>query len=75
MTNSPKATRSSSAKRQAATASPQRRRTLQALGGLALALPGPILAQSSYPTKPVKWVLNFPPGGPSDLIARLLGER
>lgn len=29
----------------------------------------------AYPTKPLRWVAPFPPGGSSDLIARVLGQR
>ena len=52
------------------------RRTLVALlGSLALGAG----AQSAYPTKPIKLLLGFAPGGGSDIVARLiakpLGER
>lgn len=30
---------------------------------------------ASYPTKAIRWILPFPPGGPSDMLARLVGER
>jgi tripartite-type tricarboxylate transporter receptor subunit TctC len=28
-----------------------------------------------YPTRPVKWVVGYPPGGATDIIARLIGQR
>jgi tripartite-type tricarboxylate transporter receptor subunit TctC len=35
-----------------------------------------IAAQAeSYPTKPITLTIGFPPGGPSDTAARILGER
>jgi tripartite-type tricarboxylate transporter receptor subunit TctC len=34
----------------------------------------PAVAQTAWPTKPVKFVNNFPPGGPSDLIARSVAD-
>lgn len=35
----------------------------------------PVLAQGSYPDKPIKLVLAFPPGGPTDLVARVLAQK
>lgn len=37
------------------------------------ALAAPVLAQS-YPTRPIKLLVSYPPGGASDLIARLIAE-
>ena len=41
---------------------------------LSLGLAAPALAQS-FPTKPITVIVSFAAGGPSDVIARLLGEQ
>ena len=34
----------------------------------------PAAAQSDYPNKPIKWIVPYPPGGSTDLLARLMGQ-
>ncbi|MGZ5113603.1 MAG: Bug family tripartite tricarboxylate transporter substrate binding protein [Usitatibacter sp.] len=43
--------------------------------GLVAALAATAVPAQSYPTKPVKLIVTYPPGGSSDLMARILGQK
>lgn len=51
-----------------------RRRFLQMIASSA-ALPGMSRNASAvaYPSRPIRWIIGFPPGGGSDIVARIMG--
>jgi tripartite-type tricarboxylate transporter receptor subunit TctC len=55
---------------------PHRRQFLH-LAGVTAALPAMsrIAMAQAYPTRPVRVILGFPPGGGADIVARLVGQR
>src|SRR6201995_4521821 len=42
---------------------------------LCLVLASPAMAADEFPSKPIRLIVPFPPGGPNDLIARVVGQR
>ena len=42
--------------------------------GLTLLCPASAMAQD-FPNKPIRLIVPFPPGGPNDIIARVVGQR
>jgi tripartite-type tricarboxylate transporter receptor subunit TctC len=53
----------------------RRREVLASAAGLfAAAMPAAGWAQADYPNRPIKIIVPFPPGGPTDAATRLLGQ-
>ncbi|MBS0548116.1 MAG: tripartite tricarboxylate transporter substrate binding protein [Proteobacteria bacterium] len=52
-----------------------KKKFLALVGVLAMAVSGPALAQAGWPSKDIRFVNGFPPGGTSDIIGRVLAEQ
>src|SRR4051794_16808997 len=51
------------------------RKTIALAAGLAASLWMTVAALADYPTRPVSLVVAFTPGGPSNVLARVLGRK
>ena len=52
----------------------QRRTVLAATLALSAATAAPVFAQEAWPSKAVRFICNFPPGGPLDVLARAVAD-
>jgi tripartite-type tricarboxylate transporter receptor subunit TctC len=53
----------------------QRREFLQFIGATAAAvLVGDQARAQAYPARPVRWIVGYPPGGATDIVARIMGQ-
>jgi tripartite-type tricarboxylate transporter receptor subunit TctC len=53
---------------------PRRQFLRLAAGTAALPTVSPFAWALNYPTRPVRWIVGIAPGGPNDILARLLGQ-
>jgi tripartite-type tricarboxylate transporter receptor subunit TctC len=51
------------------------RRAILSLGAMPLTAALPSVAQANWPSRPIKGINPFPPGGPSDILGRLIGDK
>jgi len=51
-----------------------RRRFAALASASSLTAPGVSRAQTPWPSKPIRWIVNFPPAGAADILSRTLAE-
>jgi tripartite-type tricarboxylate transporter receptor subunit TctC len=53
----------------------RRREFITLLGGVAVILPAAAGAAEPFPTRPIRLIVPYPPGGGTDIVGRVLGEK
>ena len=54
---------------------PRRQFLHLAAGAAVLSAPSHIARTQAYPTRPVRIIVGYPPGGSADVVARLIGRQ
>src|SRR5690349_22515748 len=52
-----------------------RRQAMLGVGGGLMALAAPAAAQGAYPSRNIKMIVPYPPGGTTDLLGRLIADQ
>ena len=50
------------------------KKSIKTISYVVLAMTGCGALAQTYPSRPVRMIVGFPPGGPTDLVARLVGQ-
>jgi tripartite-type tricarboxylate transporter receptor subunit TctC len=53
---------------------PRRKFLHLAAGAAALSALPRIARAQAWPTRPVRWIVPYPAGGPTDIVARMMGQ-
>jgi tripartite-type tricarboxylate transporter receptor subunit TctC len=51
------------------------RRLLRSVLGMVAALAAGLSGAADYPNKPIRWIIDFPPAGVSDILTRTVGQK
>jgi tripartite-type tricarboxylate transporter receptor subunit TctC len=51
------------------------RRLLRSVLGIIAALAAGLSSAADYPNKPIRWIIDFPPAGVSDILTRTVGQK
>src|SRR5262245_16646338 len=53
----------------------RRRDFITLIGGAALALPAAPAVTQAFPSRPIRLIVPYPPGGGTDIVARIVGQK